>query len=255
MITRLKSLFTTETYHDNTSHRYLVVPDLHGIHSIYKQVEHFIKNHCEKDRTIIFLGDYMDRGEAGEAYGQTFEDVGSYRIIRDLITLKAWAKKEERELIFLRGNHEIFYEDYYLHHKKYAYEEFGFFKRSADCFNHVMQEDIQFHTDFLNFLKALQPYYLDKKYAYLFIHAGIDPAEKDLQKQVDSGLIYWIRDQFLFSEKKLPYTVIFGHTPFSKPFMRADKIGLDSGVYKRDFLNLLTIDDKDSKIIQLHKQN
>jgi len=162
---------------------------------------------------------------------------------------------QHRKIIFLRGNHELFYEDYYIHHDTYAYKQYKFFKDATDCLEHVFKEDRDFYDDFILFLNNLQAYYLDEKYHYLFIHAGIDPDEKDLQKQAEDGLIYWIRDQFLFSEKKLPYTVIFGHTPFSKPFMRSDKIGLDSGVYKRGFLNLLKIDNENSKIIQLRHHN
>jgi serine/threonine protein phosphatase 1 len=253
MIAGIKSFFASSSDTNKDEHSYLVVPDLHGIYSIYKKVEAHIKTECEVHRTIIFLGDYMDRGESGSLDGKYFKDAGSYLIMRDLIALKRWATKEKRNIIFLRGNHEVFYEDYYLKDKKYAKDEYTFFKESNACLKHFFEKDEKFYDDFIFFLHDLKAYYLDKKYAYLFIHAGIDPDEKDLDKQAEDGLIYWIRDKFLFSEKKLPYTVIFGHTPFSKPFMRSDKIGLDSGVYKRGFLNLLQIDNKDSKIIRLQK--
>ena len=254
MLRWLSSCFKQKKCHDKTKHSYLVVPDLHGVHSIYKKVEKYIKHECEKSRTIIFLGDYMDRGESGTLDGIEFKDLGSYLIIKDLIKLQRWATKNNRKIIFLRGNHEIFFEDYYLHDDQYAYSQYPFFKNSVDCLTYVFNKDEKFYKDFIDFFSTLKPYYHDKTYNYLFIHAGIDPQEKDLEKQVKSGLVYWIRDQFLFSEKKLPYTVIFGHTPFSKPFMRADKIGLDSGVYKRGFLNLLHIDNEDSRIIQLFKK-
>ncbi len=255
MISQIKSYFSTQIKpkEGDSIHHYLVVPDLHGVHSIYKQVETYIKEEVEEKRTVIFLGDYMDRGESGKLDGKIFNDIGSYLVLRDLIALQKWAYTHDRKIIFLRGNHEVFYEDYYLHDKTYAYEDFKFFKDAVECLNHFFEKDKRFYDDFILFLNSLRAYHLDEKYHYLFIHAGIDPDEKDLDKQAEDGLIYWIRDKFLFSEKKLPYTVIFGHTPFSKPFMRSDKIGLDSGVYKRGFLNLLKIDNENSKIIQLHK--
>jgi len=253
MLSQIKSYFSSHSKLDVQDHRYLVVPDLHGIHSIYKQVEKYIKKECEEARTIIFLGDYMDRGESGKLDGVEFEDLGSYLILRDLIALQKWANENSRTIIFLRGNHEVFYEDYYIKEDKYAYNEFKFFKNSVDCLSHFFQKDETFYDDFILFLNNLQAYHLDEKYDYLFVHAGIDPDESDLEKQAADGLIYWIRDKFLFTEKKLSYTVIFGHTPFSKPFMRSDKIGLDSGIYKRGFLNLLKVDNENSKIIQLHK--
>ena len=253
MLAKVKSYFTATPIKDTHSHNYLVVPDLHGVHSIYKQVEAFIKNECEIERTIIFLGDYMDRGESGECDGKFFKDLGSYLIIKDLIALQKWAIEEKRELIFLRGNHELFYEDYFIKNEIYAYKQFSFFKDAVDCLTHFFDKDKTFFDEFISFLNGLKPYYKDDIYHYLFIHAGIDPDEKDIDKQVKEGLVYWIRDKFLFSEKKLDFTVVFGHTPFSKPFMRSDKIGLDSGVYKRDFLNLLKIDKENSKIIKLYK--
>lgn len=253
VISAIKSYFSSSESLHTQDHRYLVVPDLHGIHSIYKQAEQYIKTQTGDDRVIIFLGDYMDRGEGGKLDGREFEDIGSYLILRDLIALQKWADAHKRTIIFLRGNHEVFYEDYYIHEKKYAYNQYKFFKNSVDCLSYFFIKDETFYDDFILFLHNLQAYHFDEKYEYLFVHAGIDPDEKDLDKQAKEGLIYWIRDKFLFSEKKLPYTVIFGHTPFSKPFMRSDKIGLDSGVYKRGFLNLLKIDNENSKVIQLNK--
>jgi serine/threonine protein phosphatase 1 len=253
MFSQIKSYFSDSDYHDSQSHDYLIVPDLHGTHSLYKKVEAYIKDSVEKSRTIIFLGDYMDRGESGKYHDRVFKDVGSYLVLRDLIALQKWADKENRKMIFLRGNHEVFYEDYFIRDEKYAYKEYTFFKNSIDCLSYVFKQEHLFYDEFISFLNSLQPYYMDKKFHYLFIHAGIDPDEKDIDKQVEDGLVYWIRDKFLFSEKKLPYTVVFGHTPFSKPFMRSDKIGLDSGVYKRGFINLLKIDKENSKVIQLHK--
>jgi len=253
MLDLVKSYFSSDEQKIVADKHYLVVPDLHGMHSIYKKVEAYIKNELDEKYTIVFLGDYMDRGESGERDGIHFKDLGSYLIIKDLIALQTWAEEQARSIVFLRGNHEVFYEDYYLHDDKYAYNEYAFFKNSVDTLAHFFKEDRAFYDAFITFLHNLQPYYHDETYDYLFIHAGIDPDEKDLDKQAEDGLIYWIRDKFLFTEKKLNYTVIFGHTPFSKPFMRSDKIGLDSGVYKRGFLNLLKIDNQDSKIIQLHK--
>jgi serine/threonine protein phosphatase 1 len=250
MISSIKSYFSNTP---KDSHKYLIIPDLHGIYSIYKNVEKYIKNHCEDDRKIIFLGDYVDRGEGGEAYGRYFKDAGSYFVVRDLINLKEWANDNGRDILFLRGNHEVFYEQHYIYKDKVAYKEYKFLINSIECFDHVFKNEPEFYDKFILFLNELAPYYKDNVYNYLFVHAGIDPENKNLQEQVESGEIYWIRDKFLFSEKKLDFTVVFGHTPFIKPFMRSDKIGLDSGVYKREYLNLLLIDNHNSKIIQLRK--
>ncbi|RUM63145.1 MAG: serine/threonine protein phosphatase, partial [Sulfurospirillum sp.] len=101
------------------------------------------------------------------------------------------------------------------------------------------------------FLKALRPYYLDKKNGYLFVHAGIDPESKDLERQVKKGTVYWIRDKFILSKKRLPYKVVFGHTPFFEPFVKKDKIGLDCGIYRTGYINLMRIDGRNFEIFKL----
>ena len=247
----LSSLFGSSADKQKQFSKYLVVPDLHGTYSVYKRVEAHIRNKCEKDRAVIFLGDYMDRGERGEIDGNPFEDAGSYYTIRDLIALKKWAQEEDRTFIFLRGNHELFFENFFLDGSINAYNQYPFFKNSVKALEYIFRKDAQFAEDFIQFLKDLQPYYLDIKNNYLFVHAGIDPECKDLQTQVKKGYVYWIRDKFILSKKRLPHTVVFGHTPFFEPLVKKDKIGLDCGIYRTGRINLMNIDGNRRDIFQL----
>ena len=232
-------------------HKYVVVPDLHGTYSVYRKVEKYLKNKVDKDTAVIFLGDYMDRGEPGTIDGKRFKDAGSYFTMRDILALRKWAKEEEREYIFLRGNHEIFYENFFIEGSISAYKQYPFFKESVQAFEYVMRKDADFADEFIDFLKTLQPYYLDKKNGYLFVHAGIDPESKDLDKQVKKGTVYWIRDKFILSKKRLPYKVVFGHTPFFEPFIKKDKIGIDCGIYRTGYINMLQIDGRTYTIFKL----
>jgi serine/threonine protein phosphatase 1 len=233
--------------------KYLVIPDLHGVHSIYQKVEKYIKNDIEPERKIIFLGDYMDRGESGELDGEYFDDVGSYLVMRDILELQKWAKEEKRFMIFLRGNHETFYEEYLIDGNDNPYDKYDFFRDAITCLEHVFEKDSTFKESLITFLKDLHPFYLDKEMNLLFVHAGVNPKGGSLSSQAKKGTIYWIRDPFIFSPLKMKYTVIFGHTPFSKPMMKLDRIGLDSGIYQRHFINLLKIDVDMSKIIRIEK--
>jgi len=232
-------------------HKYVVVPDLHGTYSVYQKVEKYLRNEVDKDTAVIFLGDYMDRGEPGTIDGRDFKDAGSYFTMRDILALRKWAREEEREYIFLRGNHEIFYENFFIDGSISAYKQYPFFKESVQAFEYVMRKEADFAEEFIDFLKTLKPYYLDKKNGYLFVHAGIDPESKDLDKQVKKGTVYWIRDKFILSKKRLPYKVVFGHTPFFEPFLKKDKIGIDCGIYRTGYINLLQIDGKSYTIFKL----
>ncbi len=231
--------------------KYIVVPDLHGRYSIYKNVEYFLKKKIESDRHIIFLGDYMDRGESGRIFRRELQDVGSYFVMRDLIKLKKYLKKHERNVTFLRGNHEIFFEDYFIRGDKRAYYEYSFLKNSIDAINFICKRNRFFLPDFINFLNDLKPYFLDKKHKYLFVHAGIDPEGGNIEKQAKEEIIYWIRRKFIESQKSLNYTVVFGHTPFKEPFITRDKIGIDCGIYENNYINLLLIDKEITKIIEI----
>jgi len=231
--------------------QYLVVPDLHGTYSIFKKVDEYIKENCEESRKIIFLGDYLDRGECGEVYGREFYDAGSFHTLKGLLSLRNWAKTENRTLYFLRGNHEIFFEDYFLKERLKPYDKYPFFRESVDALEFAFQNDHSLFSKFETFLDELIPYYLDKENEYLFIHAGVDFSVGSLKEQAKHGLIYWIREKFIYNTKKLPYTVVFGHTPFEKPFIKSDRIGLDSGIYDSGFINLLKIDGNSNRIIRL----
>ena len=62
---------------------------------------------------------------------------------------------------------------------------------------------------------------------YIFVHAGLRPAVP-FNKQVREDML-WIRDEFIDSNYDFGKTVIFGHTPFRRPLIEANKIGIDTG--------------------------
>jgi serine/threonine protein phosphatase 1 len=231
--------------------KYLIIPDLHGCYSIYKNIDKYIKDECEEDRIVIFLGDYMDRGESGKIFGREFNDAGSYHTINALIELRQWGIDNNRKLLFLRGNHEIFYEDYYFKDREAAYHQYDFFRDGVLSLDFAFYNDATLYPRFEQFFYELKPYHLDKKNAYLFVHAGVDFNEGSLKEQAKKGVIYWVRNRFIRSDQKLPYTVVFGHTPFENPFMRENRIGLDSGIYDSGFINLLKIDGNVTKFIKI----
>jgi serine/threonine protein phosphatase 1 len=251
MIKKFKHLFSNKKpKYTEKNCKYLIVPDLHGIFSIYQKIEKYIKE-SEEDRIVIFLGDYMDRGESMEVFGREFIDGGSYHTLNGILNLQTWAKNNNRVIHFLRGNHEIFFEDFFLKNSSKPFDQYPFFRESVEALEYAFEHDYTLYPMFENFLENLKPYYLDKKNGYLFVHAGVDFSVGSLKEQAKKGTIYWIRDKFIYSDKKLPYTVIFGHTPFDEPFMRSDRIGLDSGIYDQGFVNLLKIDGSNLKFIKL----
>ena len=62
---------------------------------------------------------------------------------------------------------------------------------------------------------------------YIFVHAGLRK-KIALEKQKSKDLL-WIRNSFISTDYSFGKRVIFGHTPFKKPLVEKNKIGIDTG--------------------------
>lgn len=166
------------------------------------------------DDRLVFLGDYVDRGDR-------VVDVIDY-----LITLS-----KTFPCIFLKGNHE----DMFLSFLEFGNNRTVFFANggiktvesyaSPEVFVSAEQIVRTMPDDHRDFFTRLRWHFEDEQ--YLYVHAGIKPhvAMAD-QDRYD---LIWIRDEFIFSPTGLAKKVIFGHTPFARPLVNPDKIGIDTG--------------------------
>ena len=203
--------------------RLIAIGDIHGeIDKLNKLLD---KLDLQQEDTIVFLGDYIDRG------------LYSRQVVDKLIELSKYCHCE-----FLMGNHE-----YYLlkmfEGDKYAKQfflEYGGVQ-TIDSYGSI-ENIFKTHSNFFNNLK---PYYLTEK--YLFVHAGIRP-DKTLKEQ-DTFDMLIIRDNFINHKHKLKQKVIFGHTPFKKPYIEDDKIGIDTGCGKFPDSPLTALICNDEKFI------
>ena len=183
---------------------------------------------------LVFLGDYIDRGP------------DSNGVVSYLLELKKYSLA--LELIFLKGNHE----DMLLSYLGLAgqYGEMFFYNGGGQTFaSYGLTTAVPTEAEalaaippaHLEFYQSLIDYYILGD--HLCVHAGIHP-EKPLEEQSETELL-WIRDQFIENTHRLPYTVLFGHTPhkevyFDLPF----KIGLDTGLVYGNKLSCLETEEK-----------
>lgn len=185
-----------------TKNRLIAVGDIHGE---IKKLNSLLKKLCiNKDDTVVFLGDYIDRGPS------------SKEVVDKLLELSKICHCE-----FLTGNHEY----YLLEAVKGTDWAISYFNdggketvKSYGSFENIFK----IHSDFYNKLKL---YYMTDK--YLFLHAGIRP-DKPFDKQEKFDMLS-IRDFFIDNKHSLKQKIIFGHTPFEKPYVESDKIGIDTG--------------------------
>ena len=227
------------------------IGDIHGRHDLLQNLLALIKKDMltlknrEIDKvSIVFLGDYIDRGHT------------SKEVLETLSTLKLGPA----ELVFLKGNHEAAVLDFIANPESGAsWVKFGGRETLSsynvkipgilgpkfdwdDCRQRFCKRLPKHHLTFLNGLKSYQ--IIDE---YMFVHAGIDP-KKPVASQSDDEFL-WIRTPFLESMIKLPYIVVHGHTPEPKPVWDGRRIGLDTGAYLSNKLTSARILDGDIKFL------
>jgi serine/threonine protein phosphatase 1 len=183
---------------------------------------------------VVFLGDYIDRGPDSRA------------VISYLLSFKQ--DHETVEFVFLKGNHE----DMFLSYLGLGGQYGNMFLPNggkATLASYGVEPDKMspenalalIPASHIDFFQALRSYHITDP--YLCVHAGIQP-EKPLVEQTDEDLL-WIRNVFIYRSHKLPYTVLFGHTP--QPTVLYDlpyKIGLDTGLVWGNMLTCLDVDEK-----------
>ncbi len=180
--------------------RLIAVGDIHG--DIFKLNRLLEQINPTKNDKLVFLGDYIDRGE------------NSKEIIERLLVLSRNTK-----CIFLKGNHENMLFNIINTKSKEAYAHWYLSGGDKTLNSYEKFEEIlKLHGDFF---ENLQDYYLTND--YLFVHAGIRRG-KDLNQQTLEDLL-WIR----YKPHGLKQKIIFGYTPFDNPYVNVDKIGIDTG--------------------------
>lgn len=160
--------------------------------------------------TLIFIGDYVDRGP------KAFETV-SYLV--DL-------QKQHENIVFLKGNHEDMLEKYLSGTDRFTYLMNGGQKTLDSYLKHKRNPgEFPIPKPHLDFYKSLLLYYETE--SYLFVHAGL--RKKIPVARQDEQDLLWIRSEFIKSDYDFGKQIVFGHTPFSKPLVQPNKIGIDTG--------------------------
>lgn len=208
--------------------RIFAVGDIHGCYD--KLLELLGKMPCQSKDTIVFLGDYIDRGEDNK------------KVVEYLIKLKAG--RSEGETIFLKGNHEKMFLDYL---KGKRSEEFLQNGGGMTLKSYTVRDSIEIPDSHMKFFNNLRLYYETED--YIFVHAGLAPAVS-LPYQREEDLL-WIRGEFVFSGFRFGKKVIFGHTATKDflPFFDTNKIGIDTGAVYGGYLTAIQLPEE--KIYQV----
>lgn len=215
--------------------RTIVIGDVHGCYNELKAlvgglITKNAYNH-KKDK-LIFLGDYIDRGEDSRSV---------VRFIRGLQEEYKW------DVVALMGNHEDMAIEYFSgeNYPSWVYNGYESTLKSYDGYHDELMDDLEW-------MKRLPLYYEDDNYVY--VHAGINK-NLPMNKQSKNTLL-WAREEFINDITKYDKRVIFGHTPkYLEPYYSyGDDICIDAGcVYGGSLIALVIEDGKEKEVFKVKK--
>jgi serine/threonine protein phosphatase 1 len=220
--------------------RVYAVGDIHGRADLLGEMQEIIAadvaHRPSSSITVIFLGDYIDRGPA------------SCQVIDMLIGFAA----TRHHSIFLMGNHEEAMLRFLADpHDGHQWWHFGGFETLHSY--GIETRDVRLGRGFGMTRSALlaampQPhrdFFLSLKFAnrlgdFFFCHAGVRPGVA-LEAQDPHDLI-WIREEFLHWDDDFGVTVVHGHTPVAQPELRPNRVNVDTGAYATGRLTCAVIE-------------
>ena len=214
--------------------RLIAIGDIHGCYNelvaLINQID------PTQDDTLIFLGDYIDRGPNSAG----------------VISLLMGYQKKYSHWKFLLGNHEDLmldaigeqklYGDYYLWWNQGGKETCKSYQPLISDYELILVKDDIISREHKDWIKVLDMYYETDE--YFFVHAGVKPGIEPSKTSREDML--WIRDEFIDSNYDWGKKIIFGHTPNQRtigvPIVMGNKIGIDGAICAPGNENLIAVD-------------
>jgi len=189
-----------------------VIGDVHGCAEELKILLHQLP--LDHESTLIFLGDYVDRGPDSKGVIDTLLNVS-----------------ELYKVITLKGNHEAMFEDYLLKPRDSVAASNFILNGGSSTLASYSEDGVKFtvpsaHREFLS--KLLICHSTEK---YFFVHAGVPPGftfTEPFDPKTQHQML-WIRSVFLDSKEQWAKIVVHGHTPVKEPEVLPYRINLDTG--------------------------
>jgi serine/threonine protein phosphatase 1 len=218
--------------------RIYALTDIHGcsdlLRAMFAVIDRDLVTIGRRRAIHVFLGDYIDRGP---------DSSGTIDLLIE--------RGRKHESIFLKGNHEVFLFEVLRNPEMLQnWRQYGGLqtlssygiqpplnptaKEQKELIDQLSFAIPQHHR---MFFERLRPSFVCGD--FFFVHAGIKPG-LSLANQREEDLL-WIRDEFLFSEKKHEKYIVHGHTPVREPDIRLNRANIDTGAYATGNLTLLTI--------------
>lgn len=192
-----------------------IIGDIHGC---LDELVALVEKIPSRD-TLIFLGDYIDRG------------TNSFAVVEYLLGLKGRA-------VFLCGNHESMMMNFFRDRNHRESEAFLFNGGRETLESYHLDENAvwtDLPSSHRDFYESLLDYYEGDN--FIAVHAGVNVNIPDMKNQSRQDLL-WIRHDWIQSESRWSgKTVFYGHTPVGKavkelnisPKYGKKSVGMDTG--------------------------
>jgi serine/threonine protein phosphatase 1 len=221
--------------------RIYAIGDIHGRLDLLDQLMRMIVTDDQergpiRRRTLVFLGDYIDRG------------ADSSGVLERLLT----GLPAGFECICLKGNHEEMLMQSLIDPGRMPVWTFnGGLETMASYGLAAGRKDVEVRPrDLAEALAAaipnrhlafLEGLVLSVTFGdYLFVHAGVHPALPLTAQRKEDCL--FIREPFLSHRGSFGKIVVHGHTPVPQPEVKSNRIGIDTGGFFTGHLTALRLE-------------
>jgi serine/threonine protein phosphatase 1 len=228
--------------------RVYAIGDVHGradlLAQLLSEIDADLKEHPVPRATYVFLGDYIDRGP------------DSRRVLDLLVT-----RSHRHETVFLKGNHEVLVEQFLRNPESFAtWRDVGGIDTLLSYgirppSNPDAAEQMMLARQLAEVLPPARRQFLRnlrRSFScgdFFFVHAGVRPGVP-LSQQTDEDL-FWIRDEFLYSEERFGKIIVHGHNPVMDVEFYPNRINIDTGAFATWRLSCLRI-ESDEALFNVH---
>ncbi len=169
---------------------------------------------------IVFVGDYIDRGE------------NSKEVINIILNLQNYYK-----VTTLMGNHEAMFLDFLADPGSMEAGAFIYNGGSATLASYANQQGKYIIPDeHIDFFKKLQLF--SQTESFFFVHAGVpDVPLNYLVPAKHKDDLLWIRESFFNSKFKWEKVIVHGHTPVEEVHVTPKRVNVDTGCVYENLLS------------------
>lgn len=202
------------------------IGDIHGEYDMLLALYEKIRIHSRGEAsTIVFLGDYVDRGQKSKQ-------------VLDFVMTEG---RRNFSFVCLKGNHEQLMtegSDMWLINGG---------RETKLSFVTPDNTDGLIPQKYIDWMKYLPTLYETEK--FIFVHAGLSPGLT--AQETSEAVRLWTRFEFLTSEYDWGKRVIHGHTPSRQVEVKPNRINIDTGAVFYDTLTAVSLSAKEPEFIQV----